>query len=90
MSILLSEKEMAGVQGDKEKCLAVIEAFDTCKCCSANCHDVARAQLRRIMEWGKAECFEHPYDSDLPEEEYNRKRNRCPECWETLEKEAGG
>jgi len=35
------------------------------------------------------ECFEHPYDSDLPTEEYNRKRHRCPECWQTFFKKRG-
>lgn len=43
--------------------------------------------LRKVVDWGESECFEHPYNSDLPEEEYNRKRHRCIECWQSLLKE---
>ncbi len=50
---------------------------------------IIQAQLKQVVEWGNEECFEHPYDSELPEEEYNRKRHRCPACWQTLKKEAG-
>ena len=49
----------------------------------------ARAQLKKVVAWGEEECFEHPYESELPEEEYNRKRHRCPECLQSLKKEAG-
>ena len=37
----LTDEQMAEVQGDKERCLAVIQAFDTCERCSANCRKVA-------------------------------------------------
>lgn len=38
--------------------------------------------FREVMEWGNEECYEHPYTSHLKGEEYNRKRHRCPECWQ--------
>ena len=46
-----------------------------------------------IAKWGNEECFEHPYNSKLKHEEYNRKRHRCPECWKSISgtfKEIGG
>lgn len=46
-----------------------------------------KAQLKKIGEWGEEECFEHPYKSNDPKEEYNRKRHRCPECWQSLQEE---
>ena len=48
------------------------------------CDIIAKAQVKKVGEWGNEECFEHPYNSDLPEEEYNRKRHRCSECWQAL------
>ena len=47
---LLSETEMAEVQGDKDACLAVIKGFGSCKGCSAHCHDVAKEQLKKVVE----------------------------------------
>ncbi len=38
--------------------------------------------FREVVEWGNEECYEHPYTSHLKGEEYNRKRHRCPECWQ--------
>ena len=46
---LLTDIEMAEVQGDKERCLAVIGAFDTCRRCSANCHSIAKGQLTKAI-----------------------------------------
>lgn len=40
--------------------------------------------LKCVGRWGNEDCFEHPYTSELPSEEFNRKRHRCPECWESL------
>lgn len=37
-----------------------------------------------FIEWGNEECFEHPYSSRAKGEAYNRKRHRCPECFESL------
>ena len=48
---------------------------------------VTKAQLKKVVEWGDEECFKHPFPSDLMEEEYNRKRHRCPECSQSLLKE---
>jgi len=49
---------------------------------------VARAQhqqdLKDFVEWGEKDCDEHPYSSRLKSEEFNRKRHRCFECWESL------
>ncbi len=49
--------------------------------------EVAKAQLKKVVEWLHEECFDHPYESELPSEEYNRKRYRCFECWQALLKE---
>ena len=49
---MLTDEEMAEVQGDKERCLAVIGAFDTCQGCSANCHAVAQAQADKMIREG--------------------------------------
>ncbi len=40
--------------------------------------------LRQIVEWLEEECIEHPFWSALKEEEYNRKKHRCPTCIESL------
>ncbi len=40
----------------------------------------------QVREWGDEKCDEHPYRSTLRSEEYNRKRHRCPECWQSLNK----
>ena len=45
---------------------------------------IAKAQLKKVVEWGEEECFEHPYKSNIKSEEYNRKRHRCFECWQSL------
>ena len=42
--------------------------------------------VRQVMKWGDKKCDEHPYRSTLRSEEYNRKRHRCPECWQSLNK----
>ena len=52
-----------------------------------NLPKILKAQLKKVVEWGDEECFKHPFTSDLKEEEYNRKRHRCPECWQSLLKE---
>ena len=44
--------------------------------------ETANATREDVYKWGNEECFEHPYTSDEPDEEFNRKRHRCPECWE--------
>ncbi len=53
------------------------------------CHNIliAKAQLKAVMEWGNGECLEHPYRSRDKGEAYNRKKHRCPECWQSLLKE---
>ena len=49
------------------------------------CDIIAKEAVKKVGEWGNEECFEHPYNnSNQPEEEYNRKRHRCPKCWQTL------
>ena len=48
--LLLTDEEMAEVQGDKDACLAVIRGFGSCKGCSANCHAIAQAQLSKVLE----------------------------------------
>ena len=40
--------------------------------------------IKDVYEWGNEECFEHPYSSRTKGEGYNRKRHRCPECWQSL------
>ena len=45
---------------------------------------IAKKQLKEMVDWGEEECFEHPYTSKLKSEEYNRKRHRCPKCWQSL------
>ena len=45
---------------------------------------VAEAQLKKVYEWGNEDCFDHPYRSRIKSEEYNRKKHRCPECWQSL------
>ena len=82
MPILLSDKEIIK--------LVISPALDPSGY-SAKEHDkvVAQAQLKNVVKWGDEDCFQHPYESDLPEEEYNRKRHRCPDCWQSLKEEAG-
>lgn len=50
-------------------------------------HKGKKAGIREVVEWGNVECYEHPYDSDVPGEEYNRKHHRCLECWQAKLKE---
>ncbi len=49
---------------------------------------IAKAQhqqdIEDFIEWGEEECFDHPYSSRAKGEAYNRKRHRCPECWQAL------
>ncbi len=60
MSLLLTDEETAEVQGDKDMCLAVIHGFGGCGGCSANCGKVAKAQLKKVVEWLKERVeFEH-------------------------------
>ena len=49
--ILLTDREMAKAQGDKDACLAVIEGFGNCKGCSVNCHCIAQAQLAKAKKY---------------------------------------
>ena len=51
---------------------------------------IRNAQLKKVVKWGEGECFSHPYTSKLKVEEYNRKRHRCPECWQSLLEEVNG
>lgn len=76
--ILLTDLEMAEVQGDKDACLSIIEGFGSCEGCSANCHAIAQAQLRKVVEWGVKEC---PLTL--------KAKHLCPECWQELRREAG-
>ena len=46
-----------------------------------------KAQAKKIYEWGDEDCEKHPYTSRSKGEAYNRKRHRCPECWQELLKE---
>ncbi len=48
------------------------------------CKAIKKAQLKKVGDWGNEECFDHPFKSRLKSEEYNRKRHRCPECWQIL------
>ncbi len=76
---LLTDEEMAAAQGDKERCMAVINGFGNCKGCSAYCHEIAKAQVAKIVRQGKENCQHH--DTELL-------RRECDECWEQLEKES--
>ncbi|KKL79193.1 hypothetical protein LCGC14_2017230 [marine sediment metagenome] len=51
VKLLLTDEAMAEVQGDKDRCLAVIHGFGGCGGCSANCGKVAKAQFKKVVEW---------------------------------------
>jgi len=46
---------------------------------------VARAQLKRVAEWGNEPC---PHPSTFDGQRLTKKKN-CPDCWQVLLKEAG-
>uniref|UniRef100_A0A6M3INN8 Uncharacterized protein n=1 Tax=viral metagenome TaxID=1070528 RepID=A0A6M3INN8_9ZZZZ len=84
---VLNDEEMKVLRPDVPMCQQTV--FD-CSGCSAQCGLIAKAQhekdLKDLIEWGNEECFEHPYSSRAKGEAYNRKRHRCPECWESLKR----
>jgi hypothetical protein len=57
---LLTDEEMAVVQGDKERCLAVIGAFGTCDGCSAYCRGISKAQSAKTKAALVAEGWKSP------------------------------
>jgi hypothetical protein len=60
MDDLLTDEEMAVVQGDKERCLAVIGAFGTCDGCSAYCRGISKAQSAKTKAAVVAEGWLDP------------------------------
>lgn len=78
MSILLDDDDMFYVGMDVTKgggdYADIIEVIRTS----------AKAQLKKVAEWGNELCKEHP-EVNYPEKgtHYN-KRHDCPICWQTL------
>ena len=71
MSILLTDEEIKRAYG-------VVGEYGTME-------RVAKAQLKKVVEWGISEC---PHDS-VAEGGYFRpiQRGECPTCWQALQKE---
>ena len=45
-------------------------------------HIVAKAQLKKVVEWGKEICPDHNDGTD------NQQRRKCWRCWQALLKES--
>ena len=93
---LLKDEEMAEVQGDKDRCLAVIHGFDTCKGCSAYCHAVAKAQDAKTASIKEAEIREiirEAEDKGVIPSEMEAITDGCRQCldwWQALKSNKGG
>ena len=93
VKLLLTDEAMAEVQGDKDRCLAVIHGFGGCGGCSANCGKVAKAQLKKVVEWGGESCphtKNFPDTVDRPMPELMKWKRYCPQCWQSLSDEVKG
>ncbi len=78
--IQLIDEEMKALRPDVPACGQTV--FE-CASCSGGCPIVAKAQLKKVVEWGDTRC-------DGDEKHYGSqfippplKRN-CPECWQAL------
>jgi len=47
---------------------------------------IAKAQLKKVGEWGDGDCNEHPYAA-YPTGTRFLQRKDCPDCWQSLLKE---
>ena len=48
---------------------------------------IAKAQLKKVVEWCDAPCLEHPKTDDSYGKPYTNCHSDCPECWQSLLKE---
>ena len=73
----LTDKEMKALRPDVPACGQTV--FE-CAACSGGCPIVAKAQLKKVVEWGNEVCVgreNHPgYDNVL--------RRACSHCWQAL------
>jgi len=80
MSILLTNEEFFKLHED-------FFGEGSGSCCEVDdsdlCYRVAKAQLKKVWEWGNEICTEHTTDP-------LQLRRLCSACWKSLEKEIKG
>ena len=47
---------------------------------------VAKVQLKKVVEWGEEMCYDHN-GAQRKEQNWYVKRRECPICWQALEEE---
>lgn len=55
---------------------------DTCEVCEDKA--IAKAQLKKVVEWLDTDCTEHSRVSDSYGKKYFDSHSDCPECWQAL------
>lgn len=78
MNLLLNDEEMKALRPDVPACGQTV--FE-CDSCSGGCPLVAKAQLKKVVEWGDGHCslLEHGDNAKWP-----IPRKHCLECWQVL------
>ncbi len=80
MSILLTDEEMQDAVG---RVMADKGLSQIAKECITRDSIIAKAQLKKVVEWGSEPCYEHlSVMGGLPV-----RRARCEICWQKLLKE---
>jgi hypothetical protein len=90
MDDLLTDEEMAVVQGDKERCLAVIGAFGTCDGCSAYCRGISKAQSAKTKAALVAKNWKSPEEVSQFLDDHVRITNRAVDQTRADERKAIG
>ena len=77
---MISTDKALDIAKADEEYWAIVKEWRGCGECSDNCHRIARAQLKKFIEWGDETCTDRSHSGTM-------KKRECGFCWQALLRE---